>query len=250
MSEAVLISRIKEMKCGSKTIPQEYIDCFNDYIEKVINTRVDEEIAVNFEAGKFKTAKDLVYAYKNLEKAFTKSRQKLADLEAKLAESKEQLIAMNEKSNKIKKESYHIKQQLKESEKFMQANGFKNWKEAQDALNGKFECIFDEKQELWKKIVAENAQLKQQLAEKDKEVQKWKNKKVKYIVDNIICDRNQTAIDELEKVRSKIARLDVSPDESNRLIPALDNYTNGFHKSRFKIVNILDQQIKSLKGEK
>lgn len=58
------------------------------------------------------------------------------------------------------------------------------------------------------------------------------------------------AIAELEKVRSKIARLDVSPDESNRLIPALDNYTNGFHKSRFKIVNILDQQINSLKGEK
>jgi hypothetical protein len=58
------------------------------------------------------------------------------------------------------------------------------------------------------------------------------------------------AIAELEEVRSKIARLDVSPDESNRLIPALDNYTNGFHKSRFKIVNILDQQIKSLKGEK
>ena len=46
--------------------------------------------------------------------------QKIADLEAKLAESKEQLIAMNEKSNKIKKESYYLKQQLAEKEKFFE----------------------------------------------------------------------------------------------------------------------------------
>lgn len=44
MSKEVLISRIKEMKCGTKPIPQKYIDCFNDYIEKVINTRVDQAI--------------------------------------------------------------------------------------------------------------------------------------------------------------------------------------------------------------
>ena len=39
--------------------------------------------------------------------------QKIKDLEAKLVENKEQLIDMNEKSNKIKKESYYLKQQLK-----------------------------------------------------------------------------------------------------------------------------------------
>lgn len=40
--------------------------------------------------------------------------QKISDLEARLAENKEQLIDMNEKSNKIKKESYYLKQQLHE----------------------------------------------------------------------------------------------------------------------------------------
>lgn len=63
MSEAVLISRIKEMRCGLKTIGE-----------------VDQ-------------------------------------LKQQLAESKEQLIAMNEKSNKIKKESYYLKQQLADKEK-------------------------------------------------------------------------------------------------------------------------------------
>ena len=45
--------------------------------------------------------------------------QKIKDLEAKLAESKEQLIAMNEKSNKIKKESYYLKQQLAEKDELL-----------------------------------------------------------------------------------------------------------------------------------
>ena len=149
MSEAVLISRVKEMKCGSKTIPQEYIDCFNDYIEKVINTRVDEEIAVNFEAGKFKTAKDLVYAYKNLEKVFTKSRQKIAELELKLAESVEiinEWMQLNiEKSTEINQ----LKQQLAEKDAEVQS-----WKDGT--------------------MVVKLGKLEEQLAEKEKECAVWK----------------------------------------------------------------------------
>jgi chromosome segregation ATPase len=63
-----------------------------------------------------------------------------------------------------------LESKLAQSERFMQVNGFKNWKEAQNALNGKFECIFDEKHELWKKLVAENTQLKQELKEKEKHI--------------------------------------------------------------------------------
>ena len=44
--------------------------------------------------------------------------KKISNLEARLAESKEQLIAMNEKSNKIKKESFYLKQQLAEKDKY------------------------------------------------------------------------------------------------------------------------------------
>lgn len=99
MSKAVLNSRIKEMKCNGKAIPQEYIVCFNDYIKNIIGTRVDQEIASlnkiiveKFEIGKFKSVNELIYSYKNLEKEFTKSRQKIAELEQELTELKEKAI--------------------------------------------------------------------------------------------------------------------------------------------------------------
>ena len=91
MSLAVLNSRIKKMECENKPIPQKYIDCFNDYIKNVINTRVDQEIAElnkiiadKFELGKFKSVNELIYAYKSLEKEYTKSRQRIAELEEQL----------------------------------------------------------------------------------------------------------------------------------------------------------------------
>ena len=91
MSLAVLNSRIKKMECENKPIPQKYIDCFNDYIKKIINIRVDQEveylndiIADKFELGKFKSVNELIYAYKSLEKEYTKSRQQIAELEEQL----------------------------------------------------------------------------------------------------------------------------------------------------------------------
>lgn len=91
MSLAVLNSRIKKMECENKPIPQKYIDCFNDYIKKVINTRVDQEveylnniIADKFELGKFKSVNELIYSYKSLEKEYTKSRQRISELEEQL----------------------------------------------------------------------------------------------------------------------------------------------------------------------
>ena len=76
------------------------------------------------------------------------------------------------------------------------------------------------------------ADLEAKLAEKEKEVAKWKNKKVKYIVDNIICDRNQTAIAELEKVKAFI----IKNNEPTKKMTAITRFIN--------------QQIKLLKGEK
>lgn len=191
MSEAVLISRIKEMKCGSKIIPQEYIDCFNDYIEKVINTRVDEEVAVNFEAGKFKTVNDLVYAYKNLEKVYTKSRQKIANLELKLADKDQDIESLQE-----------INQSLGQT------------------------CNNDAK---------EIEKLREQLAEEKNRNKKLNHEAQKYYED-AYCNgfQKQTAIAELEKVI--------------KFMKTRDKY--GFFPEQMSIAEHIDQQIKSLKGEK
>ena len=98
MSLAVLNSRIKKMECENKPIPQKYIDCFNDYIKKIINIRVDQEveylndiIADKFELGKFKSVNELIYAYKSLEKEYTKSRQRIAELEEQLKNATKQV---------------------------------------------------------------------------------------------------------------------------------------------------------------
>lgn len=79
----------------------------------------------NYIKKKFKEREEFcigqVESLTNLINILIEENKELVDenfkLETKLAESKEQLIAMNEKSNKIKKESYYFKQQLAEKEK-------------------------------------------------------------------------------------------------------------------------------------
>lgn len=120
MSKVVLNSRIKKMECGGKSIPQEYIVCFNDYIKNVINTRVDQEIAElnkiiakKFELGKFKSVNELIYAYKSLEKEYTKSRQRIAELEERLKNATKQVrkkVIDEIKENLLKLEPNCIKQ--------------------------------------------------------------------------------------------------------------------------------------------
>ena len=72
----------------------------------------------------------------------------------------------------------------------------------------------------------------------NEEVSKWKNKKVKYIVDNIICDRNQTAINELEQLKHDIW---TNQHDDGWLDEKVDIY---------ELTEMIDQQIKKLKGEK
>lgn len=122
MSLAVLNSRIKKMECENKSIPQKYIDCFNDYIKKIINIRVDQEveylndiIADKFELGKFKSVNELIYAYKNLEKQYTKSRQQIAELEEQLKNAVIPKFKVNDKIFVIvndKIEEYYIDEVL------------------------------------------------------------------------------------------------------------------------------------------
>ena len=51
---------------------------------------------------------------------------------------------------------------LAEFEDFMEANKFKNIKELQNALNGKFEGFFDEKHKIWIKTVEDSTKCKKE----------------------------------------------------------------------------------------
>ena len=186
--------RIEEDKSivDARKTEQGFIDNEGNFIDRIEAMVIAEKAGqLRYKLGKkHLISEDLHLNWLN------KQAKQLAYLEAKLAEKEKALNTISSKYEKkseqifkiiknreecsnaynlLSKENDQLKQQLAESEKFMQVNGFKTWKEAQEALNGKFECLFDEKHELWKKIVAENAQLKQQLAEKDAEVQSWKD---------------------------------------------------------------------------
>ena len=91
----------------------------------------------------------------------------------------------------------------------------------------------------------ENQQLKQQLAEKDKEIEKYRNaniivvgekkKKKKHLMQIKIKElQNQKAIEQLEKVKENAWK-------SATDISCLLDYT--------ELAKIIDNQIKSLKGE-
>lgn len=264
MSEAVLISRIKEMKCGSKTIPQEYIDCFNDYIEKVINIRVDEELAGKFELGKFKSVNDLVCAYKNLEKVFTKSRQKITDLEAQLAESESESNARYSAWQEEIRECDRLREQLAEKEKEHELL-IDQFEEETEKLRKQIKQESDAR----KRFVEEVKNLKQQLSEKEKKYQDLKEiddatKESLYASRGYIDEmkskmwsleqsQNQTAIAELEKVKKLLKHkgfvLKVKPPITMPTT-SMNEYLKEFMILEDDFDRVFDQQIKLLKGEK
>ena len=81
----------------------------------------------------------------------------------------------------------------------------------------------------------ENEQLKCQLAEKEKEVEKWKNKKVKHLVDGLLVDRN-LAIQIVEEIREDFRQ---------------KSFCNDYHEYivDMEIFEYFNNKIKSLKGE-
>ena len=165
--------------------------------------------------GKKNTYTEYSYTLKEVDDMEKEYHSKITDLEAKLAESRQQV---NDWKQRYESSEERCKQ--------FTANEVK--------VIG----IKDEKID----------QLKQQLAEKEKDVQKWKNKKVKYIVDNIICDRNQTAIAELEKVKELAETLLCQFCQSWEYQQRA--FRGHRHIEYYDLIKGIDQQIKELKGEK
>lgn len=97
----------------------------------------------------------------------------------------------------------------------------------------------------------ENEQLKQQLAEKEKEIENLKKEIRDELVDNNMAilelqqSQNQTAIAELEKVKEIVLK------EVERIEEIYtDGFQSGFNCCYVFMKKQIDQQIKSLKGEK
>lgn len=178
------------MKCDEKTIPQEHIVCFNDYIEKIINTRVDQEIAQlnniiaeKFELGKFKSVNELLYAYKSLEKEYTKSRQKIAELEAKLAEKDNTINGLLE---------YH---------KIMEKScSYEMFEDCQKQINQLKQQLAEKEQTITNLVEDSRASkelLKKQLVEKEKEIENQLENQ-KYM--------NELALDKMSKINIWLVR--------------------------------------------
>ena len=131
---ADLEAKLAETEKELEIVCVEYKDKIREYIE--INLEQREEIdklnkiiKEKFELGKFKSIKELLYAYKNLEKEYTKSRQKLAIREQIIKENKElydakcfslSAIEENYTQDKI---SFAV-EQLKRVEKLLLDNAF------------------------------------------------------------------------------------------------------------------------------
>ena len=168
------------------------------------------------------------------------TKKTIADIESKLTESEENIkileedrIIMNKTMELYVNKCENYEQQLAEKEK-----------ELNDICHNYDFQINDFSREVYR--------LQKQLAEKEKEIEKL-NKRIKKQVDNsytIIQNCKELQIEQLEKLKDIIYRFDVSYDEINNLTIALDNYTNGFHKAKFKATILIDNQIKQIKEGK
>ena len=165
----------------------------------------------------------ITYVHNNMEK-FNKV---IADLEAKLAESEEQL-----------------------KEELVEKKGLERALSACNRQN-------DEFAEMIKKLVREKQELKQQLAEKDKELaymteqaKKFNNEAQKYFEDAYCNDFHKRdkisfAVEQLEEVKEFVSRqLFITTKDCNDLD---ESEAKGCNELREETLKEIDKQIKQLK---
>lgn len=260
MSLAVLNSRIKKMECENKPIPQKYVDCFNDYIKKIINIRVDQEvkylndiIADKFELGKFKSVNELIYAYKSLEKEYTKSRQRIAELEQELAESEKRFVVANnlrKKSDEVllnyKTEKYGLDKTIQELRKIKLSMPEKEWyyKGFENCERQISSHIAD--------LTLENKQLKQQLEEKDKLLKCYQDEEK--LIAKMLGDKDLTIIGSrvhlenlIVELKNKIRDRDLIIEEKNKQIEdwkqKTQTFLNRVSEQNYEIANNNPKQL-------
>ena len=233
---------------------------------------------------------------KTLKEENDKLKQQIADLEAKLTECEKKFVAANnlrKNSDEVllnyKTEKYGLDKTIQELRKIKLSLPEKEWyykgfENCERQMSSHIADLTLEVKELKQRLEESELEtarwqehfeqgkldyncLKEELAEKDKEIKKLNNiifmsqlqapkeqilnilgsQCIQYNPDKAKIDY---AVEQLEKVKDIIYRFDVSYDEINNLTIALDNYTNGFHKAKFKATILIDNQIKQLKEGK
>ena len=125
---------------------------------------------------------------------------------------------------------------------FMKGNKFETIEDLQNALNGKFIEVFDEKNKIWQDMV-------KKLTKTEKDRDTWKRACDLYNLrhkGSVLPNVNQLAIQELEKVKELL----LIESKNNPIIYDVNDDTVGGALDRDKVNEIIDQQIKLLKGEK
>lgn len=189
--------------------------------------------------SKFKNTEELEKAYKELEREFTKKSQKLAEVE----KTNYVTLLHNEMDNLLndyaKRRISDLEAKLAESEERVKDLEFRNknlehsLKVAPNANAGQRARIVELKEI--------NHKLKQQLAEKEKEIEINKNALKKLIknCDTVKCENKSSfAIEQLEEVKKLVEEKGaISSPFGNLKIQASD------------VSEIIDNQIKAIKGD-
>ena len=144
-----------------------------------------------------------------------------------------------------------LEAKLVEYEKFMKGNKFNDIQDAQNAINGIFQDIFDEKHKVWisicdkwAKCEQENKQLKQQLAEKEKSFD-WIYSKWQECVERQTKSKTEFAIQQLERVKEDV--LDISNGYWRYFMKNGKEYMTGDDLESC-LNETIDQIIKELEG--
>lgn len=189
---------------------------------------LEAKLAEKVEFDKFKSAEELLKAYQNLEREFTKSRQRLA-------ESKKELKKCNDEWTDIcdgKLETINrLIEEKHELEEIITNNSHNKW------LKAEAERYKNEYQSVKGYI----EQLKQQLEKKEKEYQDLKE------IDDATKESLYASRERIDEMKSKIWTLEKSQNQT--VIEELEKVKEYWLKHE-DIGYYVDQRIKSLKGEK
>ena len=194
-----------------------------------------------------------LYSRTDMWNKLIEQQDKITDLEAKLAELREQITILDEENSKTFmksvnawRESAELKQKLAESEKFMKDNGFENLEELDNYIQ-KIHSHYDEVKNkgtcgLCEKLDNELInQLKQQLAEKDAEIEKVEKTYMKQ-KDYYVKEFNEV-IDELKQ---QLAEKDRQIEQLKKFDDLNKTFFDLF-RTAFKEPNKVDDLFNTLK---
>lgn len=166
--------------------------------------------------------------------------KRIAELESELATQKERLKIVLEDFNEMQEENNKLASQVAVSEE--ENETFRK------ALQGEIFINY--------KIPMENERLKQQLAEKEKEIEELRLKErnifplLKNLEQKVDQDKTDFAIEQLEKVKQWCSKYEEDLiDYEDGLVTKVIGLDDAIYIAEMGLYDFIDQQIKELRGE-